>query len=80
MINSKTSKNQIALRFDRELLELVKEKAKANRRSLNNYIEVLMLKDVGDMPNKDTISAIEEIKSGVKLEEIQDVDKFMDSL
>lgn len=36
MINSKTSKNQIALRFDRELLELVKEKAKANRRSLNN--------------------------------------------
>jgi len=38
-------KIQTAFRFDNELLELVREKAKAQRRSLNNYVEILMLRD-----------------------------------
>ena len=33
-------KIQTAFRFDNELLELVREKAKAQRRSLNNYVEI----------------------------------------
>ena len=43
-------KVQTAFRFDHELLELVREKAKAQRRSLNNYVEILMLRDVGNIP------------------------------
>lgn len=74
------SKIQTAFRFDAEILELVKEKAKAQRRSLNNYIELLMLKDVGNIPNKETREAIEEAMSGKGLEEIVDVDTFMDSI
>lgn len=42
----RTSKIQTAFRFDEQLLDLVKEKAKAQRRNLNNYIEGLLIKDV----------------------------------
>lgn len=76
----KTSKVQTAFRFDKELIELVKEKAKAQRRSLNNYIEVLLYKDVGNIPNEETKKAIEEARSGKKLNEIEDVDVFMESI
>ena len=76
----KSSKVQTAFRFDEELLELVKEKAKAQRRSLNNYVEGLLYKDVGNIPNEETIKAIEEVRSGKELEEIEDIDAFMDSL
>lgn len=76
----KSSKVQTAFRFDEELLGLIKEKAKAQRRSLNNYIEGLLYKDVGNIPNEETKKAIEEVRSGKKLEEIEDIDAFMDSL
>lgn len=76
----KTSKIQTAFRFDEELLELVKEKAKAQRRSLNNYIEGLLYKDVGNIPNEETKKAIEEARSGKNLERIDDLDSWLDNL
>ncbi len=39
----KAPKVQAAFRFDKELTELVKEKAKAQHKSLNNNIEFLLL-------------------------------------
>ncbi len=71
---------QMAFRFDSDLIELVKEKAKAQRRSLNNYIEVLMLRDVGNIPNKETKKAIADAMEGKNLEEIEDIDAFMDAI
>jgi len=71
---------QTAFRFDEELLALVKEKADAQKRTLNNYIEILLLKDVGNIPNEETKLAIAEVMSGKELEEITDIDAFMDSL
>ncbi len=47
-------KVQTAFRLDKELIERIKEKAKAQRRSLNNYVEYLLYKDVGDIPNEAT--------------------------
>ncbi len=76
----KTSKVQTAFRFDEELIEMIKEKAKAQRRSLNNYIEVLLYKDVGNIPNAETKKAIVEVMEGKNLEEIEDIDAFMDSI
>lgn len=70
----------MSFRFDEEVIKLVKEKAKANKRSLNNYIEMLMYKDVGDIPNEETKKAIAEVMEGKNLEEIKDVDSFMDAL
>jgi len=71
---------QTAFRFDEELLALVKEKANAQKRTLNNYIEILLLKDVGNIPNEETKLAIAEVMSGKELEEIKDIDTFMDSI
>ena len=79
-MTTKTKIKQTAFRFDEELLALVKEKADAQKRTLNNYIEVLLLKDVGKIPNEETKLAIAEVMSGKKLEEIMDIDSFMDSL
>jgi hypothetical protein len=79
-MTTKSKIKQTAFRFDEELLALVKEKADAQKRTLNNYIEILLLKDVGKIPNEETKLAIAEVMSGKELEEITDIDAFMDSL
>jgi len=73
-------KVQTALRFDKDLLELVKEKAKAQKRSLNNYIEYLLYKDVGNVPNEETKQAIFEAQNDIDLTVVEDYDKWRDSL
>tara|TARA_B110000967_G_C18678148_1_gene456624 strand:+ start:550 stop:765 length:216 start_codon:yes stop_codon:yes gene_type:complete len=70
-MGNESLKIQTPLRFNKELLRLIKEKAKANKRSLNNYIEYLLYKDVGDIPDEDTIEAIKEARSAKKLNRYQ---------
>ena len=79
MGKSKSLKVQTAFRFDNELLELVREKAKAQRRSLNNYVEILMLRDVGNIPNDETKQAIEEARNG-NLGTIENLDRWLETL
>lgn len=71
---------QIAFQLDSELIELIKEKATAQRKSLDKYLEMLLIKDVGNMPNAETQKAIAEVMEGRNLEIIDDVDAFMDSI
>lgn len=73
-------KVQTPLRFNRDLLELIKEKAKADKRSLNNYIEYLLYKDVGDIPNEESIKAIDDARSNKNLETITDLDSWLDEI
>jgi len=73
-------KVQTAFRLDQELIDRIKEKAKAQKRSLNNYVEYLLYKEVGDIPNETTKAAIEEARKGEKLEVIEDLDAFLDRL
>ncbi|MFK5974072.1 MAG: hypothetical protein QM485_12445 [Flavobacteriaceae bacterium] len=70
----------MSFRFDEDLINRIREKAKAQKRSLTNYLEVLMAKDVGNIPNEETKKAIAEVLEGKKLEEIKDIDSFMDAL
>lgn len=49
------------------LLDKLKELAKKDRRSLNNYVECLLLDAVYREPNEETIMAMNEAKAG-KLE------------
>lgn len=77
---SESLKVQTALRFNKELLELVKEKAKAEKRSLNNYIEYLLYKDVGDIPNEETIAAIKDARSNKNLKPIEDLTSWLEEL
>ncbi len=73
-------KAQTVLRFNKDLLELIKEKAKSNKRSLNNYIEFLLYKDVGEIPNQDTIEAIKEARSSKDLEPIKDLNTWLEKI
>jgi len=73
-------KIQTAFRLEKELIERIREKAKAQKRSLNNYVEYLLYKDVGDIPNDETAKAVEEARRGQGLEQVDDLDAFLDQL
>lgn len=53
-----------SLRLPVELIERLKEMAKKQNRSLNNFIETALLDLAYSKPNKETLAAIEEAKSG----------------
>ncbi|WP_243765938.1 hypothetical protein [Polaribacter cellanae] len=73
-------KTQTAFRIDKTLLEMIKEKAKSSNRSLNNYIEYLLYKDVGNIPNETTIEALEEVNSNKELPSITDLKAYKEEL
>ena len=70
-----TTKVQTAFRFDKELIRRLKIKAKKENRSLNNYVETILMDVVYDEPNEETMAAIDEVKSGKDLERL-DMGKF----
>lgn len=74
-----SSKVQTAIRLNSDLLEALKEKAKADNRSLNNYIENLLYQDVENIPNDATKDAVEEARSG-NLERIESLDDWLEKL
>ena len=73
-------KTQTAFRIDTSLLELIKEKAKKQRRSLNNYIENLLYKDIESEPNEETINAINDAENNKNLTKIDNLDSFLKDL
>lgn len=73
-------KVQTAFRLEKELIEELKEQARKNKRSLNNYVELILSKVVEKEPNDETIEAIEETMHNKNLKPISDVDKFLDSI
>jgi len=73
-------KVQTAFRFDRELLDIIKVKASAEKRSLNNYIEYLLYREVGNIPNADTEKAIDEARNSNELKPIEDLNQFLENL
>lgn len=72
-----STKVQTAFRFDKELIRRLKAKAKKENRSLNNFVETVLMDIVYDEPNDKTVAAINEVKSGKALEKL-DMDKFDD--
>lgn len=73
-------KVQTAFRLEKDLVENLKEQAKRNKRSLNNYVELILSKVAEKQPNDDTIEALEEAMNSKDLKPISDVDKFLDSI
>ena len=70
-----TLRQPASFRLNSKLLAILKERAKASNRSLNNYVESVLLDAVCFEPNETTISAIEEARSGKELETL-DLDNF----
>ena len=73
-------KVQTAFRLDEELIDILKEKAKSQKRSLNNYIEFLLYGVVGNVPNEETKKAIDEAEKGVNLSSINDLKAYKEEL
>jgi len=73
-------KVQTAFRLEKDLVDQLKEKAKINRRSLNNYVEFILSKVVEKQPNALTLEALEEAANSKELKPIEDIDKFLDSI
>ena len=61
-------KKQTAFRLSEELLDRLKAKAKKENRSLNNYVEKVLMDIVYDEPNEETLAAMKEAKEGKNLE------------
>lgn len=61
-------RKQTAFRLSTELLARLKEEAIKENRSLNNYVESLLMSIVYNKPNKQTIDAMKEAKESRELE------------
>lgn len=77
-----TDRKQTAFRLRKYLLEKLKKEAAKENRSVNNYVETLLLDAVYREPNEETLADIREVESGTELEalDMYDFDKFVSSL
>ena len=61
-------RKQTAFRLSCDLLDKLKEAARRENRSLNNYVESVLMDVVYNNPNKLTIKAMREARENRKLE------------
>ena len=59
-----------SFRLPEYLLKDLKEKAKREHRSVNNFVEVILLDAIYKEPNETTLAAMAECKSGKKLPKV----------
>ena len=71
---------QMTFRFNTDLIEKAREMAKSQNRSLNNFIESLLYREIGHIPNEETIKAIEDARNNRNLESIEDIDDFFNEI
>lgn len=74
------TKRQTAFRFDSDLLDLLKRAAKREHRSLNNYVECLLMDAMYNEPNEKTEAAIEEARTAKDKETYDSVEGLMTEL
>ena len=75
MIGLSETKVQTAFRLNKDLIHRLKMKAKRENRSLNNYVETVLMDIAYNDPNDETIAAIEEARSGEPMDKL-DVDNL----
>lgn len=75
-------RKQTAFRLRKDLLEKLKKDAAKENRSVNNYVETLLLDAVYNKPNEETLEAIKEVKAGKSAGtlDITDFHSFMNSI
>ncbi len=81
-MNTRAIKKPTAFRLDEELINRLKEEAKKANRSLNNFVECILMDSVYHEPNEETKAAFEEAKTGKYAGKIdmKDFNAFMDSV
>ena len=75
-------RTQTAFRLSNELLRRLKIEARKQNRSLNNYVESVLMDAVYRIPNRETLAAMEEAREEKNLETInlENLEGFIDSL
>ena len=77
-----TVRKQTAFRLRADLLQKLKTAAQKENRSLNNYVESVLMDVVEYYPNDTTLAAMREAnpKSDLKTLDANNFDEFIDSL
>jgi len=75
-------RTQTAFRLRSDLLKKLKEDARRENRSLNNYVESVLMDVVSRQPNDTTLAAMKEVQSGKALGvlDVNDFDNFIKAL
>jgi len=75
-------RKQTSFRLREDLLQVLQEHAKKANRSLNNFVESTLMDAMYSEPNKETVPAINEARSGKYSGTIDttDFDSFMKSI
>jgi hypothetical protein len=63
-------KKLTAFRLNSDLLDMLKNAAKREHRSLNNFVECLLMDAMYSEPNEETKAAIEEARAGKNLKTV----------
>ena len=75
-------RKQTAFRLRTDLLDRLKVAAKKENRSLNNYVESVLLDAVYREPNEETLAAMKDVKENKNLEtlDLDNFEKYVESL
>lgn len=75
-------RKQTAFRLRTDLLDRLKVAAKKENRSLNNFVESVLLDAVYREPNEETLTAMKDAKGNGNLEtlELDNFEKYVESL
>ena len=75
-------RKQTAFRLRTDLLDRLKVAAKKENRSLNNFVESVLLDAVYREPNEETLAAMKDAKENKNLEtlDLDNFEKYVESL
>ena len=68
-------RKQTSFRLRTDLLKRMKNEASKEHRSLNDFVESILMDNLYFQPNETTLAAMREAESGVQLEDL-DLDHF----
>ena len=76
------TRTQTAFRLSTELLKRLKTEARKQNRSLNNFVESVLMDAVYCIPNAQTMAAVKEAREDENLETINldNLEEFIESL
>ena len=70
-------RKQTSFRLRTDLLKRMEKEASKENRSLNDFVESILMDNMYFQPNETTLAAMREAESGVELEK-PDVDNFIE--
>lgn len=75
-------RKQTSFRLSETLIEKLREEARRHNRSLNNYVESILIAFVAETPNRKTLAAMKEAETVKDLEtlDLSDFRGFVNSL